>query len=1108
MSSENMLSDWLYSVAEKLDCVPKPGNYTFHNVEYTGWFLKTNGHERVFCLDTVSREKITANTGDNIKYLHKKDSGAQPVLFVNGLGIPSIINENIREKINSEGLVLCEGWKGALAVCGMGRHCLAMNGCYSSKSVAAFLKEKKINPNAVQLILPDTDILWNLKVNTGYLHLVSLCPQASMYVYPPKNIVNDDGKLNFSKASPDDWITDDMVDILKPLKQIDFYGVREQLIHQKKNWFPQEVDSDSQLQKSLLEQFERNLFFVPNTALYYIYNDLKGIWDCVTLEMLTFIIVKDYGIKNISFTKVQQIIKMAATVSIVEPQFALQLFCNTSFLGFTNGTWDFEQKKLVLTVRDQFHLSLLPYSYQKVSGPIKSLAPNILKWISERVSGSEIQLNTLWAIMLACILQIEYPERFLFLPGHSNTGKSTFFQLLTCLLPPDLIYAVSPEAFSSDFGLEDFADGKPKRVIIFHDIGGNVNESFINMLRTMVSSTGETTYKRVRRKNKQNATMYFSGFICAASNKSPFTQVQSEGIIDRRLILIPFNNRVKPQQIKSFEEMFPHQELENIVSFATQVNKTEIREFLLIVAQHPEMQQLIEEHYVDSGATTLLDMFINQCIIYDPKNWVPYGDAQLEYSLFFTFTNWFKDLATDLVNNVRLNEFKQQLLPLIQSKHPHWDGVVDKRRLTSDGRKIRGISGIQCMINYKTQQSFEEQSANTAPFEKYKITNWWISAEHIEPEVEPTSSEPTISEPISSEPISVEPTISEPISSETTSLGIEEPNPEPISVDIVTQEPIIGVQDTPNIEPEVKPGNSIEFEADIDTLEPNIDLISEEEYLSEVSPEIPVARCPPLSEQQSVAEADILSLEEPSESANIENLAIPINTVAHRHYLEKELQTILEDDRKKAEGIAQRSIPPAPQNSPQPLINPSELEFQQFCDQNTILALDTEFSISKHLAIRRLAYIQLYGLQTCTAVIFAYQNKFANFSETFLTWLEKPTSLLLGFSILTDLINIWCVLEDPPTSQILLNKVCDLQLVLKFTHNGYKNSNSLADWARRSVNIQLDKSFQKTNWFQVPLTEPIQLYLVTDVWILHHLFQYSLAFCSSQHYKNTFFQNQ
>ena len=33
--------------------------------------------------------------------------------------------------------------------------------------------------------------------------------------------------------------------------------------------------------------------------------------------------------------------------------------------------------------------------------------------MGERVSGSEIQLNTL---MLACILQIEYPERFLFLP--------------------------------------------------------------------------------------------------------------------------------------------------------------------------------------------------------------------------------------------------------------------------------------------------------------------------------------------------------------------------------------------------------------------------------------------------------------------------------------------------------------------------------------------------------------------------------------------------------------------------------------------------------------------------------------------------------------------
>ena len=93
----------------------------------------------------------------------------------------------------------------------------------------------------------------------------------------------------------------------------------------------------------------------------------------------------------------------------------------------------------------------------------------------------------------------------------------------------------------------------------------------------------------------------FSGLVLAASNKSPFTKVQAEGIIDRRLILVPFNNRVAATHIQTFDQMFAPQELANLASFATSVEPSEIRHFLLEVSQHPEIKTLIEEHYTDSG---------------------------------------------------------------------------------------------------------------------------------------------------------------------------------------------------------------------------------------------------------------------------------------------------------------------------------------------------------------------------------------------------------------------------------------------------------------------------------------------------------------------------
>lgn len=90
-----------------------------------------------------------------------------------------------------------------------------------------------------------------------------------------------------------------------------------------------------------------------------------------------------------------------------------------------------------------------------------------------------------------------------------------------------------------------------------------MSSGFINLLRTLVSSAGETEHKRVRRTNKRTGALQFSGFICVASNMSPFTGVQSQGIVDRRLLLVPFLKRVAPKDTKNFDALFPKKEIEN-----------------------------------------------------------------------------------------------------------------------------------------------------------------------------------------------------------------------------------------------------------------------------------------------------------------------------------------------------------------------------------------------------------------------------------------------------------------------------------------------------------------------------------------------------------------
>ena len=130
-------------------------------------------------------------------------------------------------------------------------------------------------------------------------------------------------------------------------------------------------------------------------------------------------------------------------------------------------------------------------------------------------------------------------------------------------------------------------------------------------------------------------------------------------------------------------------------------------------------------------------------------------------------------------------------------------------------------------------------------------------------------------------------------------------------------------------------------------------------------------------------------------------------------------------------------------------MQPTEEQFKQFLESNNIIAIDTEFSIELNVLTRRLAYIQLYGFETQEALIFTYTNNFLHFPALFYEWLcaSGKEQLLVGFYILGDLINIWRLLsfasvktsvENTLDEMCLLGKVCDLYLMLKFMHNGYK----------------------------------------------------------------------
>ena len=188
---------------------------------------------------------------------------------------------------------------------------------------------------------------------------------------------------------------------------------------------------------------------------------------------------------------------------------------------------------------------------------------------------------------------------------------------------------------------------------------------------------------------------------------------------------------------------------------------------------------------------------------------------------------------------------------------------------------------------------------------------------------------------------------------------------------------------------------------------------------------------------------------------------------------------------------------PNASEEPEVLIQPDLDSVQNLFQTNPVIALDTEFVKDQ------LAYIQIGFLHSNTVCIFTHNAEFEGFSETFFSWL-KGNVAIIGFFMSVDLLALWrhFGIIKAPSSEILMYKVLDLYLFLKFIHNGFKNANSLADWSKRLVNVALDKKHQKTNWFTTPLDKNITEYLKNDVWVLHKLFNY-VQEIQHFHYYNT-----
>nr|YP_009518867.1 hypothetical protein [Boodleopsis pusilla]AYC64805.1 hypothetical protein [Boodleopsis pusilla] len=499
------------------------------------------------------------------------------------------------------GFVLVEGFKGGLALCSIGFNACTIGGCNGGVATLKMLSDWGISPYWIKQVFADTDILTNPKVTKGYKSLLKEClPNTEVLVYPPQNIISDTGDIFYEKYSPDDWIEDgdDMEIVLKKVKIVNLEQFQKGCASEIEQVKIQRGSPNETANQWLLTHLDERLMYFSGSKQFYYYMK-EGYWDVLGSHTLLDMILSSVEHIPFSYTVLENALKLVAPRFVRNQKETLALFSNRKYIGFQNGVWDLEASELLEPRPEHYISGRLRFTFSSVDPTqfLQTLCPKICEWIVDRANHEEIYANILIAFLLLAVLDVRNPERFLFFAGYSATGKST--KLLQHLVPENKSYVTTPENITSNFGLQELT-GISKTLLICHDIGATVSSAFVNLLRNLVSS-GES--QNVQRKFERAALMQFEGIVALASNKNPFTQQQREGILDRRMIYVPFANRISTSQSQDFDVLFPALELEKFASFAVQQDVSLIVQFIRVINEDLLVRQVLLESFKENPIT-------------------------------------------------------------------------------------------------------------------------------------------------------------------------------------------------------------------------------------------------------------------------------------------------------------------------------------------------------------------------------------------------------------------------------------------------------------------------------------------------------------------------
>ncbi|WP_354635892.1 phage/plasmid primase, P4 family [Planktothricoides raciborskii] len=299
--------------------------------------------------------------------------------------------------------------------------------------------------------------------------------------------------------------------------------------------------NDNNFADEIAEEYQGKLIWESYPSRWMMYGkEQDGMWSEIHSDSVNRMIVSYLDVNNEAYTdKKVKSISALLRIKLSTDNWKM----SPDLIPYRDGVFDLKTNQLKSHSPGYRFTWQLPYPYQSQNDNWNK----INEWLDFATQNNQRNKQTLIAYMAATLRGRSDLQKFLYLQGHGGSGKGTFIRLLVDLIGKNNIHSSS----LSDWNGNRFetANAYQKRLTVFPD-----EDSKVNNYAKFLKLTGQDDL-RAEEKGKKAFCYRYDGMVVMASNKSVFVGGASSAIA-RRMILVPFNAKVNPSQVRDLNADF------------------------------------------------------------------------------------------------------------------------------------------------------------------------------------------------------------------------------------------------------------------------------------------------------------------------------------------------------------------------------------------------------------------------------------------------------------------------------------------------------------------------------------------------------------------------